>query len=312
MALFLNTSRLNYWIPKLIQEAEKELILIVPYIQTSDNIFKSLKIADKKDVEIILIYRENKLSAKEKERLLSLKNISLLHHPNIHCKCYFNGDLLIIGSMNLYDYSEKNNREMGVLFSAEDINYKEQNKNSSYNIFDNSDNDDVFIDTIKEIREIVNSASVEKVSERTKSSSFEIEIIKTNEELEIEYCNELNAHFLNKKFKPYENSRDEWFSRCSNFFDKVDVIFHHHRLAININLNENELKKLYKEWMKTYDEFEFKGFKYYWNYYSSDILVYRDYKYDWDGLEEDSNLRYKKINEGINLIIKKYRNITGK
>ncbi|MDO5979209.1 phospholipase D family protein [Flavivirga spongiicola] len=311
MAQFLNTTKLNYWIPKLIQEAEKELILIVPYIQTSDNIFKSLKVADERDIEIILVYRENKLSIKEKNKLLSLGNINLLHHPNIHCKCYFNGNWLIVGSMNLYDYSEKNNREMGVLFSNDDIEEKE-NKQCLLNAFNFPDDDDIFIDAINEIREIVNGSSAEKVSERTKSSSFEIEIIKTDQELEIERCNEINNHFLNKKFKPFENSKDEWFSRCDNFFDKVDVIFHHHRLAITLNLNEKQLKGLYKEWMKTYDEFEFKGFKYYWNYYSADILVYRDYKYDWDSIEEKEKLYYKKLNEGINLIIKKYRSLTGK
>ena len=310
MPLFLNTSRLNYWIPQLIMKSKKELILIVPYIKTSDNIFKSLKIADSKGIEIILVYRENRLSEKEKERLLSLKNISLLYHPNVHCKCYFNGDLLIIGSMNLYDYSEKNNREMAILFSADNIDYED--KGFSYSILDCPDNDDVFLDTINEIREIVNSSSVEKASERTKSSSFEIEIIKTNEELETEYCNQLNTYFLNKKFKPYENSKDEWFSRCSNFFDKVDVTFQHHRFAIKFNISNSELKSLYKEWKKTYNEFEFRGFKYYWNKYNDDVLVYRDHKYDWKSLEEDDNLRYKKINQGINLIINKYRSLTGK
>lgn len=312
MAIFLNTSKLNYWIPKLIQEAEKELILIVPYIQTSDNIFKSLKTADKNNVEIILIYRENKLSVKEKDKLLSLKNINLLHHPNVHCKCYFNGELLIVGSMNLYDYSEKNNREMGTLFSRNIIELEEENKKNSFEVFNSSDNRDIFIDSIFEIKEIVNGSSIEKVSERTKSSSFEIDIIKTDEELEIERCNEINNYFLNKKFKPFEDSKDVWFSRCDNFFDKVDVVYQHHRLAITFNLEEMQLKKLYEEWMKTYNEFEFRGFKYYWNYYASDILVYRDNKFDWDSLEWNDELRYKKTNEGINLVIKKYRNITGK
>jgi phosphatidylserine/phosphatidylglycerophosphate/cardiolipin synthase-like enzyme len=121
MALFLNTNRFNEWLPKLISEAESELVIIVPYIQISNNIFKALNTADANGVEIILIYRENKLSVEEKNKLLLLNNISLLHHPNIHCKCYFNGDLLIIGSMNLYEYSEKNNREMGTLFSRIDL-----------------------------------------------------------------------------------------------------------------------------------------------------------------------------------------------
>lgn len=306
MALFLNTKKLNYWIPKIIKEAKKELILVVPYIQISDTIFKSLKVADRNKVEIILIYRENKLSEKEKEKLLNLNNISLLHHPNIHCKSYFNGELLVVSSMNLYDFSEKNNREMGVLFSRHYI------ENEKENIFNYEDNEDVFIDSILEIRDIIRSSNVELATNKVKTSSFEIDIIKTDEEIEIQRCNLINSHFLNKKFKPFEEEEHVWFSICRNFFDNIDVIFEHHRLAIRFNLNEKELKDLYKQWMKTYKEYEFKGFKYYWNYYASDLLIYKDRKFDWDELEKKPKLYYKKTNEGINNIINKYRKITGK
>ena len=61
MALFLNTNKLNYWIPKLISEAESELILIVPYIKVSQKIFAALQQTDEKGVDITLVYRENKL-----------------------------------------------------------------------------------------------------------------------------------------------------------------------------------------------------------------------------------------------------------
>jgi hypothetical protein len=47
MAIFLNTPKLNYWINRLIKESQKELILIVPYIQTSQNIFNALVKANK-------------------------------------------------------------------------------------------------------------------------------------------------------------------------------------------------------------------------------------------------------------------------
>jgi len=36
MAQFLNRKNLVEWIPKLIETAEKELIIISPYIQISD------------------------------------------------------------------------------------------------------------------------------------------------------------------------------------------------------------------------------------------------------------------------------------
>lgn len=42
MAKFLNTTLLNEWIPKLINETQKELVIIVPYIKTSERIKKTV------------------------------------------------------------------------------------------------------------------------------------------------------------------------------------------------------------------------------------------------------------------------------
>ena len=38
---------------------------------------------------------------------------------NLHAKCYLNEKMAVIGSMNMYEFSEKNNREMGVLVTRE-------------------------------------------------------------------------------------------------------------------------------------------------------------------------------------------------
>ena len=45
----------------------------------------------------------------------SLSHLSLHFLENLHAKCYFNEQSMVIASMNLYEYSEKNNREMGLL-----------------------------------------------------------------------------------------------------------------------------------------------------------------------------------------------------
>lgn len=313
MALFLNTPKLNYWIPKLIEESEEELILIVPYIKTSKNIINALKKADSNSAEITLIYRENKLSDQEKNKLLSLKNINLLHHPNIHCKCYYNGDLLIIGSMNLYEYSEKNNREMGVLMHRYTINEEEED-NKFY-----SDHKRNFDNAISEIREIINGASLEKASVKAKQSAFKIDIIKTDEEITRDFCDDLNKFFLNKKFIPikkvskgdFGNTSTNWYAKCDNFFDKVDVVFEYNRVAITFKLDERELKNLYAVWMQLYDEFEFYGFKYYWNGANQDLLIYKHNNYDWSS--ESAQLNWeKKHKEVIEAVISKYRMLANK
>ena len=43
MAEFLNKKKLLEWVPKLIETAGKELVIISPYIQISEKIFKLLK-----------------------------------------------------------------------------------------------------------------------------------------------------------------------------------------------------------------------------------------------------------------------------
>ncbi len=117
MAKFLNTDLLNEWILRLIEETERELIIIVPYIKTSGRVYKQLFEANKRGVETTIVYRENKLTPEEKRKFEALDNLNLMHHPNVHAKCYYNEKYMIIGSVNLYEYSEKNNREMGVLIS---------------------------------------------------------------------------------------------------------------------------------------------------------------------------------------------------
>ena len=115
MAKFLNSNELQSWIPRVIDEAEKELVIIVPFVKTSKSLYQSLYDANERGVETTIVYRENKLPQEERKKLLTLDNLNLLHHPNVHAKCYLNEYFLIVTSMNMYEYSEKNNREMGVL-----------------------------------------------------------------------------------------------------------------------------------------------------------------------------------------------------
>ena len=48
-----------------------------------------------------------------------LKNLQLYFCENLHAKCYFNEEIMVITSLNLYEYSIKHNREMGVLIKKE-------------------------------------------------------------------------------------------------------------------------------------------------------------------------------------------------
>ena len=313
MSHFLNREKFNFWIPKLITQADEEVILIVPYIKTSETVFNALKKADKDNKRIVIIYRENKLNDTEKEKLLTLKNLDLLHHPNIHCKCYYNGDLLIIGSMNLYEYSEQNNREMGVIFSCSEDDTIEKKYDVDYFEYD----DLLSIEEpLKEIRQIVNGATLEKKSKITTEKGFKLLSIQTDFELALKHCEIFNKHFGNKVFRPIldEKAMSEGLELydigCTNYYDNIDVIFERHRLKLYINLEINQKIRLHNLWKKDYDEYRFKGFKHYWNWHTQPIYIYRDSKYDfWDKYENNPEKSLSAYKKGLTKVFQYYEKL---
>lgn len=119
MAEFLTTNGTSYHIEKIILGARKKLVLVSPYLQISKTFLERLKDASNKDVAITIIYGKDELKPNEKKSLLELKNIELHYFQNLHAKCYFNEHEMVITSMNMYEFSEKNNREMGVYITKE-------------------------------------------------------------------------------------------------------------------------------------------------------------------------------------------------
>lgn len=115
MAEFLRTSGISHYIEEIIIKAQEKLIIVSPYLKLSENLFERLKEKDSENIEVIFVYGKNELNEYEKRKLNSLKNLSLYFYRNLHAKCYYNESKMLITSMNLHEFSEKNNREMGVL-----------------------------------------------------------------------------------------------------------------------------------------------------------------------------------------------------
>ena len=155
MAEFLTTQGTSYHIENIIVKAKNFIILISPYLNISKNLYDRLQDADKRKVRIILIYGKDELKSGEWEKLENLKNLSVYYCDNLHAKCYLNEEIMVITSMNMYEYSEKNNREMGVLISKE-------NDNEAYN------------DAIREVKSIT-ASQVTKTVEKVKHSTTKSE-----------------------------------------------------------------------------------------------------------------------------------------
>jgi hypothetical protein len=115
MAEFLTTNGTSYQIENIIIEAKAKLVLVSPYLQLSKTFYERLKDASNKRVTIKIVYGKDDLKPNERNSLAELKGVELYFFENLHAKCYFNETKMVITSMNMYEFSEKNNREMGVL-----------------------------------------------------------------------------------------------------------------------------------------------------------------------------------------------------
>lgn len=105
---------------EVIKNAGKQLTLITPYVKLSPEILARLQSAERRGVEIRLVCRLSDLKAEERTKLDSLKKLVLYSLEHLHAKCYANEQHVLITSMNLYEHSEANNWEMGVLLTEQD------------------------------------------------------------------------------------------------------------------------------------------------------------------------------------------------
>lgn len=117
MAKFLNTTGISYHLEELIKGTKEKIILISPYLQFTDRIKEHLENLNIQKLDIRIVYRENKLQLDENNWLESQIGIRTSLCKNLHAKCYINENAAIITSMNLYEFSQQNNNEMGIYFT---------------------------------------------------------------------------------------------------------------------------------------------------------------------------------------------------
>jgi hypothetical protein len=141
MAEFCTTKRIAYHLEDIIIEAKKKLVLVSPYLKLSEAFLERLIDADSNDIEIKIVYGKDELKSTERNKLSKLKNLELYFCKNLHAKCYFNEFEMVITSMNFYDYSEMNNREMGIYLTGKE-------------------DTDLFMRTAKEVKSILNSSDL--------------------------------------------------------------------------------------------------------------------------------------------------------
>ena len=115
MAKFLNTSGTNYFLEELIKDAKDRVILISPFLRLNDRIKELLVDKNRLKIDVRIVYGKSELQPAEIEWLRSLPYVRTSFCKNLHAKCYLSEELCIITSLNLYEFSQVNNNEMGIL-----------------------------------------------------------------------------------------------------------------------------------------------------------------------------------------------------
>ena len=121
MAKFLTTTGTNYHLEELIKAASDRLILISPFLKLNDRMKELLADKNRLKIDVRIVYGKSELQPQEIEWLRGLTYIRTSFCKNLHAKCYMNAETCIITSLNLYEFSQVNNNEMGILINrAED------------------------------------------------------------------------------------------------------------------------------------------------------------------------------------------------
>jgi phosphatidylserine/phosphatidylglycerophosphate/cardiolipin synthase-like enzyme len=118
MANFINTKSVSSSIDKIINEAKDELFIVSPYLKVSNYYLDRLVLASNRGVHITFVYGKTGYDKNVIEELSKLKNVTVAFREPLHAKCYFNEKTMVISSMNLHEFSENNNDEIGVLISS--------------------------------------------------------------------------------------------------------------------------------------------------------------------------------------------------
>lgn len=147
MIKVLNTKETSKMIMKIIENAKEDITIISPYLDMSKKYKKAL---DEKKINIDIVYGKNILKLEQEDYMFLSKNISIYFCENLHAKIYINEKEGIISSMNLYKFSEKNNFEISVYFTA---------------------NENIWNEVISIVNEIFENSEIDKISTRLNKSA---------------------------------------------------------------------------------------------------------------------------------------------
>lgn len=121
MAQFLITTEINLLLEKLIKDAREQLVLVSPYLKLNDRMRELLQDKNGQIAEVLIVYGKHDLHESERQWFAGQQHIKISFCKNLHAKCYLSEHYCIVTSMNLYDFSQVNNNEIGIgIHSSQD------------------------------------------------------------------------------------------------------------------------------------------------------------------------------------------------
>ncbi|MCF7971191.1 MAG: phospholipase D family protein [Methylococcaceae bacterium] len=184
MAKFLNTSATSYFLEELIKSAKDRLILISPFLKFNDRIKELLEDKNRLKIDVRIIYGKSELQNDEIAWLSKLTYIRTSFCKNLHAKCYLNENFCIITSLNLYEFSQINNNEMGVAVSRKDDEklYKDAFEEAQ-RIIRISDEVRISLEKIPQNNELKSDSEDKTKQSKLTTSKLAIKLGKTTDEL---------------------------------------------------------------------------------------------------------------------------------
>lgn len=182
MAKFITTKQITSELEDLIKKADERLYIVSPYLKLSKD-FRDLltyRNTNRKDTKII--FGKQELNPEQMTFFQGLRFVYLFFSEDLHAKCYINDTKMIITSMNFYDFSMMNNKEMGILIDKA-VNEDAQVYNDAWSEID-------FIEKT--------SKPFDFVSKAISSASATTEVKETKTEIKTETISQPKGNFTGK------------------------------------------------------------------------------------------------------------------
>lgn len=172
MAKFINTSATNFYLEEIIKNASDRLILISPYLRLNDRIKELLEDKNRLKIDVRIVYGKTDLRPDEADWLKGLEFVRTSFCKNLHAKCYMSEAGCIITSLNLYEFSQVNNNEMGVYIDRDsDPELYKETYDEALRIIRISDEVKIAYDRVVQAENVADEPAVSSNKENTNETS---------------------------------------------------------------------------------------------------------------------------------------------